>query len=121
MRKREFEAYYDRYKSVITAIARKLAGTDDELVADLEQEGAVALWRLQPSRATKNPDAWIRQALKFRMVDYLRKNDPRLYESLDERMEAGDQVEQDGAGTLILRSPRRLQGSRRTVQDEEME
>jgi len=106
VRKRDFEAYYARYRDTITAIARKLAGTDDDLVADLEQEGVIALWKLNPARATKNRDAWIRQAIKFRMVDYLRKNDPRMYESLDTRLACGDQLEQDEVGDLILRTSR---------------
>lgn len=104
MRTREFEKFYKRYRATITAIARKLVGSDDEMVQDLEQEGAMALMKLDPRRATTNADAWIRQAIKNRMIDYLRKNKPphiRL-ESLDARLESGDQLEQYPSGDFHL-------------------
>lgn len=107
MRRREFERhYYPKYQASIRAIARKLAQRDDELAQDLEQEGAFALLLLNPDLATSNADAWIRQALKNRMVDYLRKQNPGRYESLDARLEAGDQLEQLPAGDVFLRSTR---------------
>lgn len=106
MRRRDFEKFYKRYAPSIRAIARKLAQRDDELVQDLEQEGALALLLLNPARATTNPDAWIRQALKNRMVDYLRKLKLQKYDSLDGRLDNGDQVEQLPNGELTLRSSR---------------
>lgn len=108
MRNKEFsQYYYPRYNTIITAIARKLGGTDDDLVDDLEQEGRIALLALDPSRATSNEDAWIRQALKNRMVDMLRKYNPRIYESLTRLLENGDQLERDEAtGDVRLLSSR---------------
>ena len=102
MRTREFERYYERYRHVMVGMARKLVGRDDALVEDLTQEAAFALFQLKPERATSNPDAWIRQALRNRMVDYLRRVNPRKYESLDERLESGDQLERLPDGTLNL-------------------
>ena len=91
----EFGVRYARYRTVIIAIARKLARDNDDLVDDLCQEGAVCLWKLDFSKARTNPDSMARQAIKFRMIDYLRRNDLRRMESLDRRMESGDQLEQD--------------------------
>lgn len=102
MRKRDWARYYKRYLPVMKAIARKLAKQDNELAEDLEQEAALALLRLDPKRATTNEDAFVRMALRNSMVDYLRKNMPKKYESLDHRLECGDQVEQLTSGELFL-------------------
>lgn len=104
MRRKQFDQYYEKYRSVITAIARKLGGRDDELVADLEQEGAMALWHLDTPPHT-NFDAMARQAIKFRMIDYLRRHNPQVYESLDALLEIGNQLEKDARGNLRLVSP----------------
>lgn len=98
MKRTDFDQYYERYRSVITAIARKLAGRDDDLVADLEQEGAIALWNLNPGIAVTNLDAMVRQAIKFRQIDYLRRQNPQQYESLDGLLEGGNQLESDPLG-----------------------
>lgn len=95
MKNRAYGKYYAKYKTVITAIARKLGGSDDDLVDDLVQEGCIALLALDPEKATSNEDAWIRQALKYRMVDALRRYSPMSYESLTQRLENGDQLERD--------------------------
>lgn len=98
MTEKEFEFYYALYYvklRVIQRIARKLALNDEELGQDLIQEGLMRLSRLNPEKANINTDAWIRQSIKFAMVDYLRKNNPQQYESLDIRLANGDQLEQD--------------------------
>lgn len=103
MTNEEFESHYlPKYDLVIRAISRKLAQTNDTLAEDLYQEGLIALWNCNPGRAKDNPDAYIRQALKFRMIDYLRRE--RIYntESLDARLERGDQLVRDVAGDLDL-------------------
>lgn len=100
------EVYYHRYITPIRGIARKFAGSDDALMEDLVQEGCLALMRLDPSKARVNENAWIRQALKHRMVDFLRKYRPQRYESLDARFESGDQLERLEDGELLLRSTR---------------
>lgn len=103
MRKREFERYYQKYLPSIKGIARKLARRDDELALDLEQEGALTLLKLDPRLATTNESAWIRAALSNRMKDYLRKNRPDKYESLDARLDCGDQLERlEETGELKL-------------------
>lgn len=102
----EFYFYYDLYYVkllVVQRIARKLATDDEELYQDLVQVGLIRLSKLVPSKATTNTDAWIRQSMKYAMVDYLRKNQPKHYESLDSRLASGDQIEEDEAtGTLRL-------------------
>jgi DNA-directed RNA polymerase specialized sigma24 family protein len=104
MNSRDFNRYYAQYRCVITAMARKLVGSDHDLVEDLEQIGAIALWKLNPANAKTNVDAWIRQSIKYRQIDYLRKLNPQMYCSLDAAMERGDQLEQDPiSGELILR------------------
>lgn len=109
MTNEDFAEYYPRYGGVIRAIARKLAQRDDELVLDLEQEGAMALLFLNPKLATTNPDAWIRQAIKNRMIDYLRKLNPQKYESLDARLASGDQVHQSYTGGELFLVTHRTQ------------
>jgi len=97
------EHYLPRYASVMRAIARKLARSDDILVEDLYQEGLVALWLCKPERAHKNQDAYIRQALRFRMIDYLRKVHAYTFDSLDYRLEQGEQlvINEDGETCLV--------------------
>lgn len=107
MRRKQFEEYYAKYLPAIRAIARKLAHRDDALAEDLEQEGAFALLKLDPSRARTNESAWVRMALHNRMVDFLRRYNPKVYISLDARFEAGDQLEQsEETGELTLFSNR---------------
>lgn len=106
MHNEEFETFYlPKYDLVIRAIARKLAQTNDTLAEDLYQEGLIALWNCNPARAKDNPDAYIRQALKFRMIDYLRRE--RIYntESLEARLERGEQLVMDAAGSFDLIMP----------------
>jgi DNA-directed RNA polymerase specialized sigma24 family protein len=96
------QTYLPKYDLVIRAIARKLAQTNDTLAEELYQEGIIALWNCDPSKARDNPDAYIRQALKFRMIDYLRRE--RIYhtESLDARLERGEQLVAGVGGGLDL-------------------
>lgn len=96
MTNEEFESiYYPKYSAVIRAIARKLAQKNDALMEDLVSEGMIALWKVEPSKARDNPDAFIRQAIKFRMIDWMRKERPELSESLTPYLERGDQVVRD--------------------------
>ena len=87
-------------------MARKLALSDNALAEDLEQEGVMALWLLDPSTAKTNESAMIRTAIWRRMVDFLRGYDPAHYESLDARFETGDQLEKLDSGELRLRTTR---------------
>ena len=93
MTNQEFEdVYWPRYDSVVKAIARKLAQTNDSLVEDLYQEGLIALWECDPRKAKTNPDAFMRQAIKFRMIDFLRRERLKSTESLDSYLEYGMQL-----------------------------
>lgn len=106
MRKRDFDRLYPRYRRTIQAIARKFARQDDELCADLEQEGVLCLLRINLGNATRNPDAFLRMAVRNSMIDYLRRQNPQIYESLDYRLECGDQVEVGWTGDVSLVSER---------------
>lgn len=79
----QFQPLYDKYKDVITAIAVKLVNGHSTLVDDLVQEGLIALANLDFSKITRNESSFVRQAVKFRMIDFLRKEAPSRYESLD--------------------------------------
>lgn len=104
----EFErVYYPKYDTIIRAIARKLANKNDALMEDLYQEGLIALWKLEPRYAKDNVDAYIRQSVKFRMIDFVRKERPALYDSLTGHLERGDQVIKDeDTGEIRLLSVR---------------
>lgn len=106
MRRREFNRLYPKYRSVIQAIARKYSKTDDELCADLEQEGALCMLRIDLRKAKSNPDAFLRMAIRNTIIDYLRRENPQVYESLDHRLTCGDQVERLANGDLFLISHR---------------
>ncbi len=101
----EFTTYYKKYENKIKAIARKHARRDEELYKDLIQEGAFALFKLNLTRVRVNEDAWIRQAIKYRMIDYLRKVNPEAYESLQDHIESGAQVFVDADGDTKLLRP----------------
>lgn len=89
------DVYYPKYAAVIKAIARKLAQRNDALMEELVSEGMIALWKVDPAKARDNPDAFIRQAIKFRMIDWMRKERPDASESLSPYLERGDQVVYD--------------------------
>ena len=100
MNNRTFQKYYTKYfieDRIIQRLARKLAKSDTTLYDELVQVGLIALWKLDPKKALHNEDAWIRQALKNRMIDFIRKELPKkpLIESLDGRLESGDQLEKN--------------------------
>lgn len=92
MTNEEFERLYPAYRGVARGIARKLVGSDDDLVQDLEQEAFFALSQFDLATVTTNVDACIRQLLKFRMVDYLRKLKLDREDSLDMYLDTWDQL-----------------------------
>lgn len=103
MTNEQFDQYYVRYGTVIRAIARKVAQHNTAVYDDLVQEGAIALWLCTPEKARDNEDAFIRQAVKFRMIDYLRKMKPKRFRSLTQAIENGAQLVRDEAtGELHL-------------------
>lgn len=103
MTNEEFNEYYPKYAGVIRAIARKIAQQNSAIYDELEQAGCIGLWRCDPSRATDNPDAYIRQAIKFRMIDTMRQLNPKRWRSLTQALDNGAQVIRDeDTGELIL-------------------
>lgn len=115
----EFEkVYYPKYESVIKAIARKIAHRNDALMDDLISEGMIALWKLEPTKAKDNPDAYIRQAIKFRMIDWMRREKPAMYESLTRLLENGDQLVQDPDTNEVL-LVRGLEQNRRVSKEDD--
>lgn len=96
MTEQEFnEIYFPKYRGVIKALARKIARRDQDLYEDLRSVGMIALWQMDPSKATQNEDAFIRQVLYNKMADVLRRDRPELYVSLTSRLAAGDQLYSD--------------------------
>lgn len=81
-----------RYRDVIEGIARKFAGPELDLFDDLVSVGMIALWELDTSKATRNVDAFIRNAIRNRLVDHLRWLDPERFDRLDEHLAGGAQV-----------------------------
>lgn len=106
MTNEEFDQqYYPRYRRIICAIARKLAGYDAGLYDDLCQAGAIKLWQVDVTRAHTNPDSYIRQAIKRGMIDFLRSEGSRDTISLDGILREGfHQVveDEDGDGCAAL-------------------
>lgn len=94
----EFAVYLPRYRGKIVAIARKLARRHDALMDDLEQEGMIGLLGVDLTTTHSNEDSKIRTAIRNRMIDFLRREKPALLESLDHRLEVGDQVALDECG-----------------------
>jgi hypothetical protein len=63
-----------RHTPYIKARSARLARRDRDLQDDLQQEGRIALWRLDPVRvvAAERPDRYCRATIRFAMVRYLR-------------------------------------------------
>lgn len=108
MTESEFNVLYEELyvkRRVIQAMARKLAKNDPDLYDDLVQIGLFTLWRLDVTKAKSNRDSWIRQAMKFKMIDHLMLMDPRKYVSLDQHLEMGYQLEDTVDGTRMTVAP----------------
>ena len=114
MTNEEFERLLPQHNTEIKSIARLLASGNKDLYEDLYQEGLITFWNLDLSRATDNLKAWVRSAVRNRMIDYLRKQ--RLYgygtESLDKHLWGGAQVTEDpitGGAQIIRPTPKQQQ------------
>ena len=57
----------------IRTSARRLAGHDRALAKDLEQEAAIRLWQLDPTRFDASDAGYVRSALYKRMQDAARR------------------------------------------------
>jgi hypothetical protein len=63
-----------RHTPYVNARAARLAQRDRDLQDDLQQEGRIALWRLDPVRvvSAERPDRYCRATIRFAMGRYLR-------------------------------------------------
>lgn len=99
--------YLPRYDATLKRLARKLARRDQVLYEELYQTGMIALWQLDTSKATENEDAWIRQALKYKMVSLLRTQRPKLFEALEKLLETNQLVyDPDAEAPRLVKTPR---------------
>lgn len=112
------QVYYPKYAAVIESIAYKLANHNDTLAQDLVQEGLIALWQCDPEQARSNQDAYIRQAVKFRMIDFLRRQKLSEQESLETHLDNGRQIVRLDDGQLQLTRFRNRSGQRNQLSDE---
>ena len=111
MKHKQYTRLATVFESSMRGIAHKLAGRDATLVEDLVQVGHLALLSLDLRKAKRNTDAYIRQSMKFRMIDHLRKMRPRDYWPLDAFLEDGhDLVYDDDTGEVCMT---RVTGDRR--------
>ncbi len=84
----EYLPLYTKYRPVIIAIAMKLCNGQPDWVDDLAQEGFIALANIDVSKITSNESSFVRQSVKFRMIDFLRREAPARYESLEAMLES---------------------------------
>ena len=111
------DIYYPRYYDDIRSIARKYARKDSDLFEDLLQEGLLALFRCNISTVKTNESAFVRQAVKFRMVDFLRRIKLSRHESLDMHLQSGRQIAKDADGNFVLTQNKRLVRNRSRMED----
>jgi hypothetical protein len=71
-----FTTLLARLTPYIEARSARLARQDRELQQDLQQEGRIALWRLDPARieAAACADAYCRASIRFAMSRYLQRS-----------------------------------------------
>lgn len=100
----EFKFYYEHYyvqTRYIPNMAKKLSLGDRELYQDLKQSALLILWSLNPRKASRNVDAWIRQAIKFAMYRELKVQAPEKYLRLDMLLAKGGNIEDTEDGPRL--------------------
>lgn len=99
----EFTELYPKYESDIRAIARKLARRDNDLFEDLSSVGSITFWGLTLAKAETNEAAWVKSAVRKRMIDFMRKERSYSKESLNTLLARGNQVTEgvDGEPSLV--------------------
>jgi RNA polymerase sigma factor (sigma-70 family) len=108
MTNEQFETYYKIYHSDIQAIARRFARTDEDLFDDLFQEGRLALLAFDPAKVHSNEKACVLQAVRNRIIDWLRAEKRDRTESLNALIANGDQITADDDGKpRLAKNPRR--------------
>lgn len=106
MTNKQFSHYYPLYLDSIEAIARKFAKRDEDLFDDLCQEGRLALLGFVPEAVHSNEKACVCQAIRNRLIDYMRRDRAELRTSLTTMLDAGDQlVVENGDPRIVSRYP----------------
>jgi DNA-directed RNA polymerase specialized sigma24 family protein len=96
MTNEQFEkVYFPKYRDVIHAIARKYARDDLDLFDDLVSAATIGLLALDPAKASSNEDAFIRNILRNKTIDFLRWQNRRDFERLDTYLLNGHDVVHD--------------------------
>lgn len=108
MTNKQFAHYHPLYDNDVRAIARKFAKRDNDLFDDLYQIGLLALLDFRPESVRTNERACVRQAIRNRLIDYVRVERLASHTSLTAMLEAGDQLTADesGGAKLVLRTER---------------
>lgn len=88
------------YEKAVRGIARKYAKNNEELFLDLVNTGWVTVLRLDTTKAHTNLRTYVLQAVKFRMIDYLRITKPLKAYRLEAFVSSGAQWCQDKTGDI---------------------
>lgn len=114
-----FDDLEQKYRRIIRAIAVKLGHRFPGVLPDLEQEGRIALWKLNLTTVTTNEDSYIRNAIRNRMIDYLRREHLRNLWSLDWLLKHGWELEREGDRVVLVYTPAHERASRRIYEADE--
>ena len=61
-----------RFRGFIRPLAGRMAAGDVALAADLEQEAAITIWKLDPTRFDESDDRYLKSAVFKRMMQVAR-------------------------------------------------
>lgn len=113
----EFQSRLTQYGAVIEPILLRLCRNCPELLEDARQEAWLTLSRLRLENAIL-PATIIRRAVGWRVIDFLKKYNPRSYCGFDKAWRRGYRFEVDKhTGRPVLRAHRRRQRGRRGALD----
>lgn len=73
----QFAEYHVKFQRSIYAIARKIAGPNENMYDDLVQVGTIALWRFNLDKVQTNVVGCINRHLRNRMIDFVRAEQPK--------------------------------------------
>ena len=120
MTNEQFDSYYKIYRSDLQAIARRFARTDEDLFDDLFQEARLALLAFDPAKVHSNEKACVLQAVRNRIIDWLRSEKRDRTESLNALIANGDQISTDDEGKpRLVKHPRRYKSDQVTIDSED--
>nr|WP_217702216.1 sigma-70 family RNA polymerase sigma factor [Vibrio ostreicida] len=95
--RKAFEALYQVTSSKLYALIRSVV-KDDDIAADLLQEGFVKLWYSDNRYPLEYPWAWLCQIMRNMAIDEVRKRNRRAEDILDPSLHEQTLVD-DGTGT----------------------